>query len=328
MAVLINFLTSLKAQQYTGRTEAEGIKKPINAFLGELFMADFVEGGSRTRLISEQVSHHPPVTACHLYNKDKGISAEGYVGQKVTFSFTSGVTINQIGHAIIHIDKYDEDHLLTLPVLNIKGILTGSPYPELSGTCYITSTSDFTSKITFTGNTLGMGTKNKVEAILTSNKNPEKPLFKVSGTWNKSLLVRDCETDEEIETIDIDTLAMSELTLAPLSEQDPWESRKAWAEVIDGILEQNLKKVSEAKTRIEEAQREMRKIEKDHDRKWQRLFFQQCENHQLFEVLAGQVNEPLHLEETSGIWRFIGVGATEVLQKPYHAGLTPAGQIQ
>lgn len=75
LAVLKNFLASLKTQTYAGTSEADGAKKPLNAFLGELFLAQFdTPGQGATRLVSEQVSHHPPVTACYLYNEEAGIS--------------------------------------------------------------------------------------------------------------------------------------------------------------------------------------------------------------------------------------------------------------
>lgn len=68
--VLKWFLGSLKHQQYAGRSEQDGIKKPLNAFLGELFLGSWEdEEAGETRLVSEQVSHHPPVTACRKYIK-------------------------------------------------------------------------------------------------------------------------------------------------------------------------------------------------------------------------------------------------------------------
>jgi oxysterol-binding protein-related protein 9/10/11 len=92
--VLKWFLAALKQQQYAGRDEKDGVKKPLNAFLGELFLAsrEGAEGiKGTTRLVSEQVrylilsqsrsglmltnlpSHHPPVTACYLWNDEHGI---------------------------------------------------------------------------------------------------------------------------------------------------------------------------------------------------------------------------------------------------------------
>lgn len=97
-------LTSLKNQQYGGRDEKDGVKKPLNAFLGEVFLASGDEKGGRTRLVSEQISHHPPMTAYYLWNDEAGVRAEGYTCQEISFS--GSVNIRQIGHAI---DKYDKD---------------------------------------------------------------------------------------------------------------------------------------------------------------------------------------------------------------------------
>ena len=58
LLVLKWFLAALKQQQYAGRDERDGIKKPLNSFLGELFIASFEGGGEVkgvTKLISEQV---------------------------------------------------------------------------------------------------------------------------------------------------------------------------------------------------------------------------------------------------------------------------------
>jgi hypothetical protein len=73
LLVLRWFLSALKNQQYAGRSEKEGVKKPLNAFLGEIFMARWEDASGVTRLVSEQVSHHPPVTACCLWNEEHGV---------------------------------------------------------------------------------------------------------------------------------------------------------------------------------------------------------------------------------------------------------------
>ena len=55
LLVLKWFISSLRNQQYAGRSESQGVKKPINAFLGELFLARWDDEAGVTRLISEQV---------------------------------------------------------------------------------------------------------------------------------------------------------------------------------------------------------------------------------------------------------------------------------
>lgn len=127
LAVLKWFLASLRAQQYAGRQPSEGTKKPLNAFLGEIFTGSCgPEGGGETRLVAEQVSHHPPVTACYLWNEKHGVRAEGYTRQEITFN--GAVNIQQIGQAVLHLDAHDEDYLIPLPNIKVKGILTGYVY--------------------------------------------------------------------------------------------------------------------------------------------------------------------------------------------------------
>lgn len=55
MLVLKWFLTTLK-QQYSSRSEKLGSeKKPLNPFLGELFLGKWEDSAGETQLISEQV---------------------------------------------------------------------------------------------------------------------------------------------------------------------------------------------------------------------------------------------------------------------------------
>ena len=94
LLVLKWFLGSLRNQQYAGRREEEGVKKPLNAFLGELFFGSWKnEELGETRLVSEQVSHHPPITACYLWNEKHGIRAEGFTQQEITFNGSVNIAL-------------------------------------------------------------------------------------------------------------------------------------------------------------------------------------------------------------------------------------------
>ncbi|CRK39848.1 hypothetical protein BN1708_008066 [Verticillium longisporum] len=67
LLVLTHMLSSLRSQLYIAGSPTVSIKKPLNAFLGELFLASFVDAPAKatTTLVAEQVSHHPPITAMH-----------------------------------------------------------------------------------------------------------------------------------------------------------------------------------------------------------------------------------------------------------------------
>ena len=347
LAVLKNFLASLKTQTYTGSSEKEGAKKPLNAFLGELFIAEFAneEGGDgdegsgsvaggeeeRTMLISEQVSHHPPVTACYLYNKKHGISAEGYVAQETSYSASRGVTVRQVGHAVIRIEEYGEQHLMTLPTLGVKGLFSGTPYPELSGICYITSTSGYTSKIEFEGKTLmGLrGVKNTVNAKVYHIDDPDNSVYEVSGHWNNSFSVRDVKADKEVEVIDVEKEPLTPMIVKPVEQQDPWETRKAWAKVMDAIARGNTKGVSENKGAIEQAQRALRKEEQEKGGEWQRVFYRRDKPDETRLKLLKQAQGELNEDRTGGFWGFVGLEeADRRLREPYHPGLVPTGHVQ
>lgn len=55
LLVLKWYLSALRAQVYDSEREADGVKKPLNAFLGELFIAEWDDEMGKTKLISEQV---------------------------------------------------------------------------------------------------------------------------------------------------------------------------------------------------------------------------------------------------------------------------------
>ncbi|KAF3352985.1 hypothetical protein VdG1_00457 [Verticillium dahliae VDG1] len=117
LLVLTHMLSSLRSQLYIDGSPTVSIKKPLNAFLGELFLASFVDAPAKatTTLVAEQVSHHPPITAMHVSDTANGIRADGYA--RVEMSFSGTVDIRQVGHAVLHIDRYAEDYLIPLPAV-------------------------------------------------------------------------------------------------------------------------------------------------------------------------------------------------------------------
>lgn len=64
LCVLKWILASLRSQYYVGRDIHSGIKKPLNAFLGELFLAQWSDDVANVKLIAEQVRY---VEHCHIF---------------------------------------------------------------------------------------------------------------------------------------------------------------------------------------------------------------------------------------------------------------------
>ncbi|KAI7523853.1 Oxysterol-binding protein, partial [Hortaea werneckii] len=325
LAVLKWFLSSLRGQQYAGRDPSDGVKKPLNAFLGELFLGECGREGEECRLVSEQVSHHPPVTACYLWNEKHGVRAEGYTRQEITFS--GSVNIQQIGHAIMHIDGFDEDYLIPLPNVKVKGILTGGPYPELGGTYHIVSSTGYVAEIDFTGKgALGMGgSKNHVAAHVyePDDSKRKKALYTAEGSWSESFVVKDGD-GKQVDSYDVSSAPSSEFRTALLDHQDAWESRKAWHPVIDSIHSGNMQGVADNKSVLENAQREMRKQSDTSEEAWEAVFFNKQKDNEVAQKLLSVVGESFDPKETCGAWKFDAQGAAK-LGRPWRGNLTPYG---
>lgn len=320
------FLASLRGQQYAGRDPKDGVKKPLNAFLGEIFVGEIGDKGDETRLVSEQVSHHPPVTACYLWNAKHGVRAEGFTRQEITF--TGSVNIQQIGHAILHVDAFDEDYLIPLPNIKVKGILTGGPYPELNGSYTIVSSSGYIAEADFTGKgMLGIGgQKNHVQAAVygaDDHKKKSNPLYSVEGNWAESFVFKDA-SGKTLDTYDVASAPSAECRTAPLEQQDPWESRKAWQGVIAAIHSGDMQAVSDNKSSLENAQRALRKESDTSEAAWKPLFFRKDAHDPVAEDLLQVAGQRLDADATGGIWRF-DAHAASMLDRPWRK-FSPHGQ--
>lgn len=333
LLVLKWFLISLKNQQYAGRSVDDGVKKPLNAFLGECFLAKWEDAGSgETVLVSEQVSHHPPVTACRLWNEKHGVYAEGFTRQEITFALDS-ISIKQTGHALLTLKKHeDETYLIPLPDVKVKGILSGlsGTYPELQGTYTIPSTSGHYSVIEFSGKSLlGSSTKHEfVAKVYAPGKTEEEPLYTVKGHWHESFTIyKGTDTSESagVETLTLKSLPTTPLKLVEESAdaQDPWESRRAWKGVREALAKGDMSGTVKAKSALEQGQREMRKDEDRTGKKWQPLFFQRKEEDPVASSLYKSILKDLKPEATVAIWKFDEDLWKSGLKKPFHGNLTP-----
>lgn len=331
------FLSTLRGQ-YSSRAEKLGSeKKPLNPFLGELFLGSWKDGAvqGETQLVSEQVSHHPPATAYCVWNSTAGVRLQGYNAQKASFSGRT-IHVKQLGHAVLHLSRWNETFVITLPNLHIEGLVFGSPYVELNGHSYIASSSGFVSQIDYAGKGWLGGKKNSFSSSVHRRGAEKQPLYTVDGVWTESWTTRDLHTKPSppSTTFSTHSLPRTPLTVAPLAAQDPLESRRAWATVAAAISRGDLDAVSREKSLIENGQREMRRIEQTEGRVWSRRYFSavdpRSEEGSWFERLIGGcglvTGEALDAERTGGVWRWDeGKYLAAVEGKSVTRGVTPTG---
>lgn len=315
LLVLKWFLSTLK-QQYASRSEQYGNeKKPLNPFLGELFLGKWEDDAGVTELISEQVSHHPPATAYSITNVPTGTHLEGYNAQKATFSRT--INVKQIGHAVLTVPYPDktqppETYLITLPSLHIEGLIYGAPFVELNSHSFITSSSGITSKISYSGKGWLSGEKNSVTAVVYRGDNEKDVLYNATGVWTKSFSfykgpAKSNGPSTLVETYDAASSPGTQLSVAPVDAQHPLESRRAWAKVAAGVAKGDMDVVGLEKGKIEQAQRDMRAKEKAESRAWQRRYFTaRGSPDDVLRDLAPKVGLGIDgdADKTGGLWRF------------------------
>ena len=314
--VLENYLSSLQRQYYVGQPVSAGTKKPLNPFLGELFFCEATSPDSRShvKVTCEQVSHHPPTTAAFISETNSGMTAEAYSTQHTSLSGTS-VVVRQTGHALLKIPSQNESYLMPFPDVYAKSILTGSPYPELSGTYKLFSSSGIVAEITFGGksmNPFSSASKNNFEVKVYAISSPEEVIYNVSGVWSDKWTVKD-KSGKEVYTTSLSDPAHQPvpLSVAPLEKQSPWESRRAWHDVATNLQSGTFQKALSAKSKLENGQREMRKNEKADSQEWEQAFFVKCSEQEKQEgelasilKVAGKEVDMKSTLGANGCWRF------------------------
>ncbi|OCF59364.1 oxysterol binding protein [Kwoniella mangroviensis CBS 10435] len=290
--VLRWFIDTLSAQ-YTTRNEKMGSeKKPLNPVLGELFYGIWpdLNGRGETRLIVEQVSHHPPITAYYIENAKAGVKLQGHSGQKTSFTGTA-INVKQSGHAVLTVQpkngQKEEKYLITLPKLRIEGIIWGSPYIELTDTNAIQSSTGLTAQIDYKGKGYFSGKSHSFKASIANASG--KSVQTYEGQWTGKSHIGGSKGPIFLDT----TAPKEEVTVRDVSQQTEWESRKLWVNVAKGIRTGNYDEAGKDKTRIENEQRQRRKDETTNSTTWEHLHFTHVDSDSDYQFLSALLHDKL-----------------------------------
>lgn len=319
LAVLKWYLSTLRGQY--GRREGigsasgagpagrkgPGRKKPLNPILGEIFKGHWEdEGGSgRTELIAEQVSHQPPVTAYHVRNPQHQIRLDGYHLQRTYFRGMPH--IEKIGHIVLSLERHHESYVMTVPDLHLEGLLPPPPYPELDGKTFIAGNNGLTAEIDFFGRGWIRGKRNSFRAKLFHQDKSKDILYRIEGQWQGGFFTIFDASGKKLE--DFNTGGVHEITpitVAPIPEQSPLETRRVWQHVADGIVKGDLTTAAREKNKLEEEQRALRLKESTTGEPWELSFFRAAGDWKEAEGLLRSVGLKMANEETRGVWRWVG----------------------
>ncbi|PSK53907.1 Oxysterol-binding protein-like protein 1 [Elsinoe australis] len=295
--------------------------KPYNSTLGEFFRCqwevedtnhallgtetkpDLVAGGGTTAgkpvkvsYLTEQTSHHPPVSAFYVDCPEKGISAAGYDQLSAKFTGTSIKVVPGIHNKGIFITLHrwdDEQYQLTHPAAFLSGILRGSLYVSVADTCFVSCKKSGMKVILHYVEEGWLGkVQNKVQGVIyrcdvekdkttrIKDVSDKDVIGRLDGAWHDKVWFSKGSTafdkvpeSDKIMLVDVNPLYPVQKIVPPPEQQLPNESRKFWSEVTQAIVDKEYGRATTAKQELEERQRQKAADRKARNAEWKPRFF-------------------------------------------------------
>lgn len=246
--------------------------------------------------LTEQTSHHPPVSAFYVDCPDKGISACGFDQLSAKFTGTSiKVTPGVYNQGIfITLRRHDnEEYQLTHPAAFLGGFLRGNLYVTVADTCFITCPRSGIKVILHYLEEGYFGrTQNKVEGVVykcdvekdnttrIKDVSDKDVLGRIDGNWQDKVWFSYGSKDfkkvpdsDRILLIDVNSLKPVPKICPPEEEQLPNESRRFWNGVTESIVAKQFNAATSRKQELEERQRERAAERKAQQKEWKPRFF-------------------------------------------------------
>ncbi|KAL1800169.1 hypothetical protein ACET3X_000511 [Alternaria dauci] len=293
--------------------------KPYNSTLGEFFRcnwkiedthptlktpnsaptsaANSVKGDGKFVTVSyltEQTSHHPPVSAFYVDCPEKGISARGYDQLSAKFTGTSVRVVagaHNLGIFITLKNRDNEEYQLTHPAAYLGGILRGSLNVSVADSCFVTCPKTGLKVILEYQEEGWLGrSQNKVLGVIFKYDPKNDTITKIKDVSDKDVLARIegnwqdkvyytlgskpfVKVAEKNLIIDLNPLDPVAKIVPPLDQQLPNESLKFWDGVTNAIVGKQYGLATTLKTEIEEKQRQKAAERKAADKEWKPRFF-------------------------------------------------------
>jgi len=258
----------------------KGVKKPYNPILGEIFRCQWDHGTSKSFYVSEQVSHHPPVSAFYASNRSVGLAINGYVNFRSKFMGNSTAAIMD-GEAVLYFLRIPgESYTITFPTAYARGILWGTLLMEIGGTVSITcEKTGLQTEIEFKTKPYFGGGYNYVSGKIREMTGKKKTLYTLSGKWDTEVLIKSHDNKKEESLWNPDNAPPKlSMDIRPINEQDEWESRRLWQNVTAALRKNDQTTATDEKCKLENAQREAVRKREEEKAQYQTKFFEKDEN--------------------------------------------------
>nr|XP_046272715.1 oxysterol-binding protein-related protein 3-like isoform X2 [Scatophagus argus] len=277
------YVATFAISAYTSTYHRAG-SKPFNPVLGETYECDRPDKGFR--FIAEQVSHHPPVSACHSDSRNFTFWQDVRLKNKF---WGKSMEIVPVGTTHVTLPAFGDHYEWNKVTSCIHNILSGQRWIEHYGEMAIKNINSDAClcKITFVKAKSWSSTVNEIEGVVTDSNG--KVVHSIFGKWHESVFQGDppsatciwranpMPVDQEqyygftqfaVELNEMDS------TLRPLLPSTDTRLRPDQRLLEEG----NTEGAEEQKQRIEQLQRERRKVLQDNNMTHQPRFFKKSNN--------------------------------------------------
>ncbi|KAH7911819.1 hypothetical protein BJ138DRAFT_1179266 [Hygrophoropsis aurantiaca] len=274
----------------------KGVKKPYNPVLGEFFRCRYdYSNGTQGFYVAEQVSHHPPISAFFYISPANHVCIIGELRPKSKFLGNS-VSTTMEGENRIRLLNVPEDgeYVVTMPNMYARGILFGKMVLELGDTCVAKNEKhglfcdlEFKTKGFFSGT---------YNAIAGRVRRGNTDIGEVSGRWSHAMDFKATKNGNKRVLFDAmkDGQDVAPKYVASEAEQEPYESRRCvchkpnsislisirlWQKLTQAINAKDMEAATEAKSAVEDAQRELRRKREEGGEPYVPRFFEMRNGH-------------------------------------------------
>ncbi len=170
--------------------------KSFNPILGETF--EYVDNNLNMRLNCEQVSHHPPITACFAEGDGYNIYSNTHAETKLTL-LKGCIEFIPIGRTYVNLLDFNEIYTYTKPRVAVKSIIFGKMHLDCYGhlECENRNTLDKLSMELFEESKHKQGS---IKGVIKTSSGEEK--IKLEGNWLEQLdIIYKTDNKEVRETI-------------------------------------------------------------------------------------------------------------------------------
>ncbi|KAI8328241.1 hypothetical protein BC941DRAFT_445352 [Chlamydoabsidia padenii] len=254
----------------------KGVKKPYNPVLGEFFRCQYkYSDASEGYYIAEQVSHHPPMSAYCYSCPAHHVLISGDIRPKSRFYGNSVGTIMEGSSHVILVDRYNERYDIEMPNMYARGVLFGTMTLELGDKSKIScKSSDLSCELEFKTKGFFSGQWNSVVGKI-KKETTQEVLYEISGQWSNELYIKNCKTSQKDLFFDAKTAVAVPKTVLPEEQQEEYESRKLWSKLTEAIKNRDMEGATDAKTAVEDHQRQLAKERETKGTVWKPRFFEE-----------------------------------------------------